>query len=268
MANDVKKPIDVYILSGQSNAVGYSFKKGLKKSFPGALIYNSCNREDVTETNWQTLTNNQGCEKKRFGPEVGIAEVLLPLYKEKRPFALIKSGKGGKAIYDYFLSPTSVKNGIGDLQAVKTYLIDGKEYVCGEGYFRLIKTISGGLKKLEEKGYAPNLVGLFWMQGETDAESLSACSVYDKTLPWFLSDIRSFTGKNIPVVIGKIKSPAEFEKEIIAVQEKIVALTENCAIVETKDLKMQPTDTWHYDTLSMEELGKRFAKAMQTLTDI
>lgn len=107
------------------------------------------------------------------------------------------------------------------------------------------------------------------MQGEADASSGRAASVYNHTLAGFMKDIRTYLSvPDLPFTIGKITPPPPAAHKITVTdkQRYVVANDGYAEYVPACDLSMKPDDIWHYDTPSMKTRGNRFGEAVFRLT--
>ena len=277
-----EKVLDIVILSGQSNAVGYSqWDEGETryedvKMFhfgEGVVAEMSTDTDNLANVQWGVLRNGLGKNSMTFGLEMGIGQVFSERYKTKEnDFSIIKYAWGGKALWDYWLSPTSVKQHLGAWSKAEEYTEeDGGIMKCGKGFRLIIETVRDGIKKALKQGYGKiNIIGMCWMQGETDMNVVGSSMVYDKLLKNFISDIREiFAVDNLPVAIGQAKLGAAtnptYPDKINNFQKKVCDEDEYAVLVPTDDLEMQPADQAHYTTQSMKTLGLRFGTALAGL---
>lgn len=103
-AADPAKPIDVYLIAGQSNATGQGYMANLPDGFtpnPKVLLFHSGkpHLDSGTEPNiWLPL--HQASESPdRFGPELGFGNRLAELRPSRR-IALIKHAHSGTNLYE------------------------------------------------------------------------------------------------------------------------------------------------------------------------
>ena len=208
--------LKVFILSGQSNMVGFGQLKGSPgtmetyvKSNPkayGHLVDKSSTpvvRNDVwivnlsyegkEKTGW--LTTGYGASEGHIGPEYGFGFVVGDYYED--PVLIIKSAWGGRSLYHNFLSPSSA-----DYPTPKK---DGDKGFQYAEVLRHVKEITGNPKKYYPgyagKGY--EIVGFGWHQGWNDRINQKAVDVYEKNMVNFVKDIRKDLGiKDLPFVIA------------------------------------------------------------------
>lgn len=273
---NAKGIVDVYIIAGQSNAEGCTpsahlnttGKEYLTKEYPDVMFYQSGN---VTTTNsansdkWMTVKCGCGSTERHIGLELGMAEQLSGYYAKQdtnNKVALVKYTWGGTAMYDLWLSETSVAEGIGSKGDIG-YEINGKK--VAKLYYGLVQTVTAAVEKLEQDGYAVRLRGLAWMQGENDSLDLRKAKAYEKMFRNFVHDIRQDLGiSNLPIVTGEIGSAiAGYEDMVRDAQRAVVSSTTNCNFIETDDIEMGYFNWWHFAAPDMIELGRRFAATIE-----
>ena len=262
------KTLDVVIISGQSNAVGFSPWDGYDKSYPAVKYFGFGEGTSALESVfWQEVRNGLGVKGYCFGPEMGMAEAYTAEYKDKtdRDIGFVKFAWGGQSIYNYFLSPTSVNQGIGNTGVAQQFSDEDDVAYSALGFWNILKTVRKATAKAKAAGYENvNVLAVCWMQGENDATNAASAPVYDKLLSNFIADIRFYLeNDSLPFVIGQIKTPDDVagQAQVIEMQKKVVAADPFCTLVDTSDLFMKHDDPWHYDYQSMLTLGRRFAEA-------
>ncbi len=253
--------LKIFILSGQSNMVGFGQLKGTPGTMESCLQANPDDygnlvddsgkhvvRNDVWIVNlsyeeqkgW--LTTGYGAKGGHIGPEYGFGFVVGDFYED--PVLLIKSAWGGRSLQKNFLSPSSM-----DYPEPKQDGDTGFQYA---EILRHVKEITGNLKEYypdyNGKGY--EIVGFGWHQGWNDRVNQKAVEVYEQNMENFINDIRKDLGRpNLPFVIantgmggwdivGHYKAKVE---KLMAAQlaladpEKYPALKGNVAGVETRN---------------------------------
>ncbi len=118
------------------------------------------------------------------------------------------------------------------------------------------------------------LKGVLWHQGESDAGSESTAQTYGKRLAAMIGDLRNeLDAKEAPFVAGKLgEFLARTTKDgkpsywpLVNEQlEGLPKLVAGAAVVSSAELKHKG-DGVHFDSASLRELGRRYAKAMQEL---
>jgi hypothetical protein len=256
-------PIDIYILSGQSNMAGVGrlslIDDKYEKEYPNVKIYNGGQGFPGTLNFWDTVKPGQGIgqsfnNEATIGPEIGIASVLSNSDKE---IGFIKYAYGGTAITN-IISPTDNWHG----------LWGG---VTSEGilYKGLFQTITKAINLLIAANYEPTIRGFFWMQGETDGEiqaGIVGANDYLENLTQFFSHVRTrLNNPDLPIVFGEIYEYSVAVKyvRIIVETQKIVGDLPNNYLVNTGDIPIYSSiDDWHWSGMTEIELGIRFGETM------
>ena len=255
-------PVKVILLYGQSNATGVANNEYLSKNdqetYNKALNgYNNVLINFITE-NGNNSSNNrfvmtklsQGYTSSHFGPEVGIADALSSKANNETYF-IIKYSWGGSILHNQWLD---------------------SKYHRGELYNAAISFTLTSLKYLKSKGYIPKIAGVCWMQGESDSLNRRTANKYYKNtknlINYLRKDLIEYYDNNLLFidagieeidiwkyynVINNAKYKISQENEYnIYFSTKEMGLTTNLEPIELPDLA-------HYDSMSMLELGRKFA---------
>ena len=270
-----KEEIDVFIISGQSNALGISHiaELGLTETYPEVMIYydgENGQANGQSAARWNIVKPGLGLDSRYFGPEIGMSQVLRSFYDgdEGKRVAIIKYTWGGTSMWDWWLSPTSVAAGLGNKANVNFYKnITGDEN-CARLYFDLVNTVKNGIAALGS-GYNVTFRGMAWMQGEGDAGHGTVANHYETILTNFINDFRAEINEpDLPVAIGRINSKiAGYEDIVIEAERAVAENVANCTFVDTSDLEQGYTDWWHFRARDMVKLGNRFASALMEFHD-
>ncbi len=216
-----EKPINVFILSGQSNMEGNTqfddghgyLQEGLDElgitdaqccydgipevqtSFYGGPAFNmnntrGSNKEDKMAGLFLDTVLGMGADDKQFGPEVGAAYVLKDHASKEQPIYFIKSAFGGSGLSGGFGQSW-------DLTANPNLYKD-----------HLKVFVENNLKLIEEKeGKKPTIKGFLWHQGENDAQRSNSSKYqerFDRLIGQFRSDFASYApeenGDNIALI--------------------------------------------------------------------
>jgi len=114
------------------------------------------------------------------------------------------------------------------------------------------------------------IIGVLWLQGESDAEKMETAGTYEQRLKQMLADLRAdLKQPELPIVVGEIgefldakKFPgAEVVRKAIKRMPQVV---EHVGFVDSAGLK-DKGDKLHFDAESAGKLGERFAKEMRAL---
>lgn len=219
------KPVEVFILAGQSNMEGqavvdlkgkdYNDGKGtltmlMEDPAKAAMVRHLKTadgkwsvRDDVwvryQRENRPLLTGPLGLgfsvygDVHHFGPELQFGHVVGDHLKN--PVLLIKTAWGGKSLFKDFRPPSS-----------------GGE--TGQYYKLMVAQIREALAKMESefpatKGHGFKLAGFVWYQGWNDGcEPKTAVPEYEQNLVNLIHDVRSeFKVPRLPFVIGELTGP-------------------------------------------------------------
>jgi hypothetical protein len=223
---DMSKPVQVFIMMGQSNMLGFGNAGTLKgiaaEKYP-YLVDDSGAwnvRKDVRNVffcmgglrhnDWLTAKNGNGGGK--FGPEIGIGNYLGEVIDA--PVLLLKSCVGNRALGWDLLPPSAVGTGAGG----KSYQGDsessnrkvkanrGKDWYAGLQYDQDVGAAQNALKNLAT--YYPGatkfeVAGFFWWQG--NAEGKGSVENYDKNLAFLFNDLKKdFSAPNAKFVCATL----------------------------------------------------------------
>lgn len=245
----------VFILSGQSNMCGGGHVAAEGLRFDPAVgdkvrIWDACGEggKSPIPAKWASLNELQAIKMQArvdtIGPEFGFAKAMAGFYPADE-IHLIKVAKGGTPI-DWWLPDAN-----------------GKQ----NGHTTLMENLKSALEKI---GGDYEIVGMLWMQGESDAKTQADAEAYQKKLEQFIALMRKATGKpELPFVIGKISSrileskkfKMPFVKIVQSGQEAVTKADKHAYVIETDDLS-QRDDLVHFDQQGQLGLGKRFGEAM------
>ena len=267
------KPIDVFLIGGQSNATGQGYMKNLPKDFsPDArvLLFHSGRphlNSGAAPNAWVPL--RQASESPdRFGPELGFGNRLQELMPGRK-IALIKHAQSGSNLFQQW-NP-------------------GKDAADKEHFGPLFKvfveTVELGLEGLREQGYDPTIRGMIWQQGESDSKGDPA-GVYGTNLAHFIGRVREqFHAPDLVFVYGYVMPPPnkgpgrdlvrKGQKEVDQDSGSPLAV-KRAFVVETDDLSQRaddpdtpyPGDHNHFGTAGTLELGRRMADKMAAALQI
>ena len=267
-------PVDVIMISGQSNAVGCSYYSYLETKAPDKYNEYASGYEDIkiSYDNWTKdgfdqpkqffysqnksdgfvpVKLGQGNGPMTFGPEIGIAEELHEKYGNK--VFIIKFACGGSCLKDDFTERNSPM------------------------YPKLIAYVKSEMAKLRRMGYKPTIKAFCWMQGEGDTYSYGYYSTYQDNLRKFVgnvrSDLRSMSGeREIPFIDARISGDGAWTywAEVNIAKKNFAAESDNNFLINTINAGMttkhEPEgnpDLCHYDSTSELLLGHLFAQTFK-----
>ncbi len=226
---DMTKPVQVYVLLGQSNMVGLGKVASLEDAVKNKKKYSYmvddagawAVRKDVRNVfimslklqhnDWMSVTN-----RKTLGPEFGIGNQLGNAIEA--PVMILKSCIGnrslgwdllppgsepyeyeGKTIPGYRGTPTNPK---GNGEKVATEWYAGKQY---DDDVEGAKQILGDLDKYYPGAKKYEVAGFFFWQGEKDSGKASDSDRYEKNLVHFIKQLRKdFDAPNAKFVLATL----------------------------------------------------------------
>ena len=283
-APENKGEIQVWLIAGQSNAVGYGEEipedaktdPRFTEGFDNVIAYGRLAAED--QTAFAPVKVGMGKNTTSVGAEIGIASALG---NSDEMHAVIKYAVGATKLHPMnaatWTSPSYIEAVQNDDDTAND--INSKWTKVGDYYDTFMKTVEEGLALLVAEGYTPVIKGLWWMQGEAET-TLDAdwAPEYEKLLTYLVDDMRADLAKiandptlngedPMPFVIGKINrnpattEPAQQEKvEIVnAAQAKVSEKRANVSVVDAKKAySFYQYDSWHYNTETQMYLGEQF----------
>ena len=271
-------PVDVVLISGQSNAVGCTQSIYLPDTM-GVDKYNEYfdGYEDIQiafdswtkdwpngydkpatfysqnasrKNDFVKVALGQGNGKNTFGPEIGIAEATHEQYGGK--LFLIKYACGASNLKDDWLDRKSPM------------------------YPRFIEYVKQQMDNLKQKGYEPTIKALCWMQGEGDSYP-GYYTVYQDNLRQFVSqvreDLKELAGnKDLPFIDAAIgeEDVWQYPRQVNDAKRAFAQESENNIFIDTIAAGMHTNieplgnpDKCHYDSDSQIMLGHLFAEAFK-----
>jgi hypothetical protein len=254
-----EKEIDIYLIAGQSNAVGYTIvdengKADLNQMDPrftsgfDKVLYYGCSNVNVgaklPTMTVQTTKIGLGKDNNCIGPELGMAQYFSNLSTNQ--VGIIKYASGASSIYDDYKSTQNSQRGNWYSPSVEKAIgiPAGNTSISGNCYRVFLEVVKEGLKAYKELGYKPVIKGLAWMQGEAECQSKEYSAKYATLLKALISDIRTElskeTGQDLStmhVVVAKI--PSHYKPtnpsytDVVREQQQFVA--DNDAFITTID---------------------------------
>lgn len=274
-ANKDLGPVDVIVISGQSNAVGCTHIDCIKRSI-GAEKYNEYmkgyNGIQIAFDSWTKTWDEdppryysqnkskdetfmkvmlgQGNSQASFGPEIGIAERMHEKYSGK--LFLIKYACGASNLKDDWAKRNSPM------------------------YNRFVEYVKLQMNNLKEMGYTPTIKAMCWMQGEGDSYDGYYQEYYDNTKQFvgnLRQDFQELSGnKDFPFIDAGINNSPEWQyyRKVNEAKQKFAEESENniyidtiAAGLHTDQEPFDKADTAHYDTESQVLLGNLFAEQFE-----
>lgn len=260
--------IDVFLIGGQSNAVGVGIIKNIPASFQVdttvSIYYSKYLNQGKGAEYWRPL-HQASVKEEWFGVELSMGTALTK-YFPNRKIALVKHALSGSNLYEEW----NPGNREGERQGVE--------------YAKWLNTVKTSLLPLREKGYEPVIRAMVWQQGEADARDIAGLDnsrKYGENLRNFICQVRKdlqtpemlfVYGEVMPNVAARFPGRNLVRNAQIDVSEgACTSLSlKNTILVEGDDLQMistdyqttLPQDDVHLGTYGLLTLGERFAKVI------
>lgn len=295
-AEETVKPIDLYLVGGQSNAAGCSKAVGVDGSFGNVMYAGEVERTldgsgvkhcyiDSFATYPKSMKVGCGIYSDRIGPEFGIAKAINSVYAGEKKALIFKSAAGGTSLRDARTElDLTYGNWYPKSMWARGFTPDPSVGPTGVQYLRFVENFKSVYGELKANGYAPVVKGMAWMQGEND---LGEPGAYEVLIKAFISDIRKdiagITGNDddlsMPFVIGEIAtSISEYNNPLVPtfneMQRRVAGSVSGVYTVPTADLiivdengKQANGDPYHFSGKDMVTLGVRFGEKLLEAAD-
>lgn len=300
------KDIDVYLIAGQSNGVGYTAvdseseqaeiakDQRYRNGFDDVKYYGyvECNKDTTLPANiaLRSVKLGKGADSQgktretkyeTFGPELGMAKYFADNGIANTNYGIIKYAAGGTAIYDEFTSNMGSQYGNWMSPSLVAKYGKGSATLTGLCYANFLTTVRQGLKAYKDNGYNPVIKGLAWMQGESESQSANNSKRYAELLSTMIADMRKdlteISGQDLSELLTVVaKIPSKY-KDVVSsaayvdvVRAQMDAVAENDADVITIDndfVTLPGTDNHHYNVPDMLQVGHNFAEAFIEATN-
>ena len=276
--------INVYLIAGQSNAVGYGMDTGkkvaslddrFKDGFENVLYYGEQERWNGKNLNsgFEPVTLGMGVAANRSGAEIGIASAIADNGEMN---AVIKCAWGATHLYPDENYEISLKQGT---WTSPTYIANNnvslsKNPLIGNMYNRFENTVTDALKLLIEDGYTPVIKGVWWMQGEAEMFTLNMASAYKELYESLIFDTRNMLSKitgydcsSVPFVCGLPKwntnnsAAPTYQGMVRTAMMNVADSLDNVGYVDCMPLTQH--DDWHFDAQGQKYLGEEFISVLE-----
>ena len=289
------KEIDVWLIAGQSNAIGQadnsnyptdeayaSYKELLTNKADDVWFYGNKNDSFVP------AGFGQGHTTSSSGPEIGLTTALSGKGKTS---AIIKLAYGNTSLYNNTTSNESINYGTWTPPSyIEAHSVDTLGNRTGDLYLSFMKKVADGLSLLKASGYTPVIRGIYYMQGEADTFGSASSSAYNELLTTLISDMRAdiseITGNDcsaVPFVYGRIyrnpdvahSSPTNLAA-VQSAQDAVAAKgIENVFMLDMRSDLLDPVsgaqtlptqqDGWHFDSLTQQMIGEAVVKKVSSV---
>lgn len=294
------KDIDVYLIAGQSNGVGYTAvdseseqaeiakDERYRNGFDDVMYYGyvECNKDTTLPANiaLRSVKLGKGADSQgktretkyeTFGPELGMAKYFADNGIANTNYGIIKYAAGGTAIYDEFTSNMGSQYGNWMSPSLVAKYGKGSATLTGLCYANFLTTVRQGLKAYKDNGYNPVIKGLAWMQGESESQSANNSKRYAELLSTMIADMRKdlteISGQDLSELLTVVaKIPSKYKDvvssaayvDVVRAQMDVVAENDADVITIDNDFVTLPgTDNHHYNVPDMLQVGHNFAEA-------
>jgi hypothetical protein len=248
--------IELFVLAGQSNMVGYASKLAdvapdLRGEQENVLWYDKNDEwvtlaaptEPLPFSNAKFPSGSAIAAGVGFGPEISLGTRLQQALN--KPVALVKYASNGADLTQ-------------DWQATGLF------------YQPLIDRINNSIADLSALGYDVQISGFFWLQGESDTRNLSWAQNYQANLKNFIGRVRSDLNQDdLPFIVGLIPLTSNqltnrgyfpYADLVRSAQLNVAHEIDNVIAVETLDLPRYQ-DNLHLNSQGLILAGDRMARA-------
>ncbi len=285
-----KGVIDVYLIGGQSNAVGYGQDNASNKissldsrytnGFDDVLYFGEQERSgEAVNKQFQPVKLGLGKDSNSSGAEIGIASALKD---EGGMNAVIKCAWGATHLYPDTVYDISYQQGTWTSPSyIKNHNVDlSVNPLIGNMYNRFISTVTEGLELLKKQGYKPVIKGMWWMQGEAEMSTFTMSNAYETLLTTLIYDVRNDVSKitgcdysEMPFVFGlPAWNPSnggapQYQNEVRTAMQN-VANNGNIINADYIDCKgLTQHDSWHFNAQGQKYLGESFIAKVNDLNE-
>ncbi len=256
----------VIIISGQSNATGNAWNMYLSqeeqqkytRGFDNIFI-NAWNSLTENNTEYFTpVTFGWGENKHTFGPELGLSDILSKEFGHEK-FYIIKYTYSGAGLSEGPFNPNTP----------------------GSAFSELLSHMDASLNKLKQMNIEPEIVAFCWMQGESDALSLSYAEEYYDKEKAFVDIIRQrYSSSSIDggmyFIDGGINEEENTvwtyyeivngaKKRLAEEIERNIYLDTNSLGLTSMNEPIHNPDIFHYDSSSEIKLGHAFGEVITNI---
>ncbi len=245
-------PVKVILMAGQSNMVGYSDATNVPaplKTQANVLYYDG---SPQTLTTPSPVLGELKVSYNRnvagyFGPEIAFGHKMATDHPGTQ-YALVKYAFGGSYLAS---DPNSWDISLSNNQ-----------------YANFKLTVSNALSALTSAGYAPEISGMLWLQGESDAFNQAMANAYEANLTALIRDVRGLYGVNLPFVIGGIGDTVggmNYRSSVLGAQANIANTLPHVAFFNNDDINTERE--LHFTGDDMMVIGERFAGAYESIPE-
>lgn len=253
---------DVYLIGGQSNAVGLGSADELdpaQRTNAGVLLYHSDTLSSTGGAD-RLITLEPAARGNMFGPEIALGNRLDALMPE-RNILLIKHAEGSTGLSQTLDGTNNWHPGASNMDTAN----------FGDQYATFVNTVDGGLRALADAGHTYNIKGMLWQQGERDSTTNATATAYGTNLKQLIGRVREqFSAPDMLFTYGTILNGLDRVEEPVLRAEQFAVdqfsgsplSTPNAALITLDDTSFRTNDVIHFDTNGQLELGNRAAERL------
>lgn len=262
--------VNIVLLGGQSNMAG----KGIFTEVSASDLQ----RIEAVKNRVSVITDGREMQAlsyfkdakqvSEFGPELFVGITLA----EKNPtqkYILIKEAVGGTTLYGAWSPDWTAE------KAQAAELDDARQKM--QLYSKHITSINKCFSELKSKAINYNIIGMLWMQGETDTRKDFTATAYEANLKRLIEAYRTeLKIPTLPFVFGQINCPArgKYLDGVEIVRKGMLNVSETIANTSIIQTSMDSTyadypkrsDNVHYTAEGQKRLGTVFANELMMLS--
>jgi len=242
-ADDGQRIAKVWLIGGQSNAHGVTYSADITQPDMGTVKYYDSHSNLIVP-----MRMGFGMDASRFGPEVGIAEILAQKMPNEEHF-IIKYAWGNTDLYQDWRSPSA-----GGSKGIQ--------------YTAFVGAVKKGIMKLQNEGYKTEICGMAWVQGENDCIYEYKANEYAQNLYCLLHDFYAEFKCEFPVVLsGEIEESyyRPYHQKVVRAKRAVAEAMDGVVYMSISDINVMASDPWHYDGPSMLKAGQKFGTLLAKL---
>ena len=246
--------IHLYVLAGQSNAIGWFGDAAYYPADPSNLDSNillAYKVDDKTgggpaSNGWISMQKQVGrYATGHFGPEVTFSRKLA---QEGNKIAIFKYGQGGTSLADDWGKPGANKM----YDRMKTRLLS---------YIDLLKN----------QGHTVILKGLIWIQGEEDTKTATNSINYISNVSHLIIDMKFLAASNGNSNLNVIFGIADFSPQVNTTSPKVLQAQQNlaknnCYIISSSMRGLPQQDFLHITPEGIKLHGERLYRDLKNFT--
>jgi len=281
--------VSVFIVAGQSNALGY----GLEADLPAPLV----SQPDVFYDFWATTARLPGGDyevsvstawgplepkalqdggPRRFGPELSFGRAVADGMPGER-VAVLKACGGGTNILEHWERGVAPDPDYPEKSQLYHALLGSLDTATYPelAYPAEVTRLDSALSRLTARGDTYRIAAVVWLQGENEA-GWSAAYTYEEHLRGFIADLRSDLGEPaLPFVMTKLSLNAAAtnggqlpDAGVAAVrdaQTSVAATDPAIALVDVDDVAPDEPGGLHFTSEGYLTIGERLGAAYLAL---